>query len=39
VHGTQPWARLWADGHGASWRRDTAYIEQNEQAWLTALLT
>jgi phosphotransferase family enzyme len=38
AHGTQPWARLWAEGHGGVWRRDAAYIEQNEQAWLAALL-
>jgi Ser/Thr protein kinase RdoA (MazF antagonist) len=36
--GTQPWARLWDAGHGEVWRRDTDYIAQREQDWLTALL-
>ena len=37
-NGTQPWARLWAEGHGEIWRRDTEYIAQHENDWLTALL-
>ncbi|MHA6630684.1 phosphotransferase [Pseudonocardia sichuanensis] len=36
--GAQPWARLWDEGHGAVWRRDTAYIARHEQDWLAALL-
>jgi Ser/Thr protein kinase RdoA (MazF antagonist) len=36
--GAQPWARLWAQGHGEVWRRDTEYIARREQDWLTALL-
>jgi Ser/Thr protein kinase RdoA (MazF antagonist) len=34
----QPWARLWAEGHGEIWRRDTTHIGQHEADWLTALL-
>ncbi len=37
--GVQPWARLWTEGHGDVWRRDTDYIEQREDQWLRALLT
>jgi hypothetical protein len=36
--GTQPWAQLWADGHGAVWRRDAEYIALREQEWRDALL-
>jgi RimJ/RimL family protein N-acetyltransferase len=36
--GTQPWARLWREGHGKTWDRDTTHIRQNEQEWLNALL-
>jgi hypothetical protein len=36
--GSQPWARLWAEGHGDSWRRDTEYVGRREQEWLAALL-
>lgn len=39
ANGTQPWARLWVEGHGATWSQDTAYIAQREQEWLTALTT
>ncbi|GGY85513.1 aminoglycoside phosphotransferase family protein [Streptomyces nitrosporeus] len=35
---TQPWARLWAEGHGDSWRGDAEYTERREEHWLTALL-
>jgi hypothetical protein len=38
ARGTQPWARLWAEGHGEVWRRDTEYIDRREQDWLAALL-
>jgi Ser/Thr protein kinase RdoA (MazF antagonist) len=38
AQGAQPWARLWAEGHGEIWLRDTTYIEQHEADWLTALL-
>lgn len=39
ARGVQPWARLWIEGHGDVWRRDTDYIEQREDQWLRALLT
>jgi Phosphotransferase enzyme family len=38
VNGTHPWVRLWDEGHGEIWRRDTEYIAQREREWLTALL-
>jgi hypothetical protein len=38
ANGTQPWARLWTEGHGDVWRRDTAYIRQHEQKWLAVLI-
>ncbi len=36
--GHQPWARLWAEGHGRVWREDAEYIERQEETWLRALL-
>ncbi len=36
--GTQPWARLWAEGHGEVWRKDADYAGQREQEWLATLL-
>ncbi len=36
--GTQPWARLWQEGHGDAWRADTRYIEQRGHQWRQALL-
>lgn len=36
--GTQPWARLWAEGHGEAWRADTEFIERRRDGWLRALL-
>jgi Phosphotransferase enzyme family len=36
--GTQPWARLWQQGHGDAWRADTEYITQREDQWQQALL-
>jgi phosphotransferase family enzyme len=36
--GRQPWATLWATGHGEAWRRDTEYIEQHQELWIRALL-
>lgn len=38
AEGTNPWARLWADGHGEVWRQDTSYIRHHEEEWLRALL-
>ena len=37
--GHQPWATLWAEGHGDAWRSDAEYIEQREEQWARALLT
>jgi Phosphotransferase enzyme family len=36
--GSQPWARLWAQGHGAAWLADTRYIARREARWRRALL-
>ena len=36
--GTQPWARLWQEGHGDAWEADTSYITQREDQWHQALL-
>jgi hypothetical protein len=38
ARGVQPWARLWAEGHGDAWRSDAEYIEQREDQWMQALL-
>jgi Phosphotransferase enzyme family len=38
AHGTQPWARLWREGHGDAWRADTDYIAQREHQLHQALL-
>jgi hypothetical protein len=35
--GTQPWARLWAQGHGAHWGPAADYIHNNLHRWTTAL--
>ena len=36
--GVQPWARLWAQGHGEVWRTDAEYVERHQDALLAALL-
>lgn len=36
--GTQPWTRLWNEGHGAVWKADADYITQREHRWHQALL-
>jgi hypothetical protein len=36
--GTQPWTRLWQDGHGRAWQADTRYIEQHLTDWAPTLL-
>jgi hypothetical protein len=36
--GTQPWTRLWQQGHGNAWQADTEYIAQRENQWHQALL-
>lgn len=38
AQGEQPWARLWAEGHGEVWRADTGYVEERTERWLSALL-
>ncbi|UQI45503.1 aminoglycoside phosphotransferase family protein [Streptomyces sp. HU2014] len=38
ARGDQPWARLWAEGHGDIWRRDSEYVERREEEWERALL-
>jgi len=36
--GTQPWARLWAQGHGEHWGPAADYIHRNADLWAAALL-
>ncbi len=36
--GTEPWARLWAEGHGTSWRRDAAWCHAHGRRLRQALL-
>lgn len=38
ARGTQPWARLWHEGHGDVWQADTDYIAQRGHQWHQALL-
>jgi hypothetical protein len=38
AQGTQPWARLWQEGHGDVWLADTRYIERREHQWHQDLL-
>jgi hypothetical protein len=38
ARGTQPWARLWQEGHGDAWDADTSYIARREDQWHQALL-
>jgi hypothetical protein len=38
ARGTQPWARLWQEGHGDTWDADTRYIARREGQWHQALL-
>ncbi len=37
--GTEPWARLWAEGHGKHWGSAADYIDHNTEVWETALMT
>lgn len=37
ARGRQPWAHLWAEGHGAVWRADAEYAERREAGWLRVL--
>jgi len=36
--GTQPWTRLWQQGHGLTWQADTDYIAERAATWHQALL-
>jgi Ser/Thr protein kinase RdoA (MazF antagonist) len=36
--GLDPWARLWREGHGEAWRRDSEFIERRAAFWEQALL-
>ena len=38
ARGTQPWTRLWQEGHGDTWDADTSYIARREGQWRQALL-
>jgi hypothetical protein len=38
AQGTQPWTRLWDEGHGDAWRADTGYIADHEHQWRQALI-
>lgn len=38
ARGTQPWTRLWRQGHGDAWRADAEYIAQRDSQWDQALL-
>ncbi len=38
AQGTEPWARLWHEGHGDAWQADTEYITRRESQWRQALL-
>ena len=38
ARGTQPWTRLWNEGHGDAWQADAAYIVARQQQWHEALL-
>ncbi len=35
--GTQPWARLYAEGHFAYWAASADYIDRHLAAWRRAL--
>jgi hypothetical protein len=39
VTGAQPWARLWDEGHGASWLADARYAEEHVERWRLALVS
>ena len=38
ITGEQPWARLFAEGHGDHWGPAADYVERNTAAWTAALL-
>jgi Ser/Thr protein kinase RdoA (MazF antagonist) len=35
--GTQPWNRLWNEGHGTVWLADTAHVDERRSIWASAL--
>lgn len=37
ARGVEPWARLWAEGHGDAWLADARYVRSREAHWLDAL--
>lgn len=37
--GTQPWARLYAEGHGTYWKGVADYVEKYRNVWREALLS
>jgi hypothetical protein len=38
LSGQQPWAHLYAEGHGEHWKQAATYIEKNLNCWRHALL-
>ncbi len=36
--GTEPWLRLWNEGHGRHWRDRAAYLAEHHDVWVRALL-
>jgi hypothetical protein len=36
--GTQPWTRLWQQGHGRAWQADADYTAARADIWHHALL-
>jgi hypothetical protein len=38
ARGTQPWARLFRDGHGDVWQADAVYISRRQDEWQHAFL-
>lgn len=35
--GTQPWSRLWDEGHGTVWLADAVYVDERRSTWASAL--
>jgi len=38
AQGSQPWTRLWQNGHGEAWQADTSYITGRADHWRQAML-
>ena len=34
---TQPWSRLWNEGHGTIWLADAVYVDERRNFWATAI--